>query len=62
VTRHLRGAADESNATIAPPGSEPVEAESNAAIAPSGSGGGRGRSLPARSGGVRPASACRFGP
>ena len=36
VTRHLRGAV-ESNATIAPAGSEPVEAESNATIAPLGS-------------------------
>ena len=37
VTRHLREAAEASNATIAPPGSEPVEAESNATIAPLGS-------------------------
>jgi transposase len=37
VTRHLRGATEASNATIAPPGSDPVEAESNATIAPIGS-------------------------
>lgn len=36
VTRHLRGAV-ESNATIAPSGSEPIEAESNATTAPLGS-------------------------
>jgi transposase len=37
VTRHLRGATEASNATIAPPGSKPVEAESNATNAPIGS-------------------------
>jgi hypothetical protein len=42
VTRHLRGAAEASNATIAPSGSESVEAESNATNAPPGSSGPEG--------------------
>jgi hypothetical protein len=37
VTRHLRDAAGQSNATIAPTGSAPDETESNATIAPTGS-------------------------
>ena len=36
VTRHMRTAASTSNAAIAPPGSDDVEAGSNAAIAPPG--------------------------
>ena len=37
VARHMRTAADQSNAAIAPPGSDAVEAGSNAAIAAPGS-------------------------